>query len=298
MNYTVKLISHGGPVFDSLLIDTLRDENGNILSEQTWPLETIKNGETITITYSINLPTNIKDGIYTNSAQLVGLHGNKSSKEKKPYESVVAEYKLSVGLVPEGQMLNYSNIVPNCEPYLNTYLRQGYDNNSDEVIKLQEFLKKYVSSEVVTTGIFDDKTRIAVENFQQQYKEDILTPWNMTVSSGYVYYTTKKKINEIMCEGEIEFPLTEEQKTEIEHFKLHKDNSNEELLFSAIPDPTQIVNENNENSEDISLELDNNYQTPLLQNALNSNISYVRLSNWIYLFQKTETAFLYRQIDY
>ncbi len=298
INYSVKVTSHGGPVFDALLVDTLKDETGNILSEQTWPLETIKSGETINITYSINLPANIKNGIYTNSAQLVGLHGSKSSKEKKPYESAIAEHKLSVGLATESQMLNYNNTIPTCSPYLTAYLRQGYDNNPSEVIKLQKFLKEHVSSEVLVTGIFDNTTRVAVENFQQQYKEDILTPWNMTISSGYVYYTTKKKINEIMCEGKTNFPLTEEQETEIEYFKLHKNNSPEELLFSAIPnpDPDQIVIEtdNNGNESVTALELDNNYQIPLLSNTLNSDISYVRLSNWLYLFQNPETAFLHR----
>lgn len=294
VNYSIKIINHGGPVYNALLVDALRDEKGNTLNEQTWPLDTIKNGETINITYSINLPSNITNGIYTNSAQLVGLQSNKSLKYGKPYESATAKHQLSIGLAPAGQMLSFTENIPTCSPYLNAYLRQGYDNNADEVRKLQTFLKEHVSTDIVVSGIFDDTTRIAVENFQQQYKEDILTPWNVTESSGYVYYTTKKKINEIMCDNQTKFPLTEEQEAEIEHFKLHKDNSNEDLLFSAVskPNPDQIVLKSTIN-EDVSLELDNNYQIPLPKSLHESDFSYVRLNNWIYLFQKPETAYLY-----
>jgi hypothetical protein len=296
VNYSVKLINRGGPIFDSLLVDTLRDSDGNIISEQTWPLDKIKNGETITITYTINLPSNIKDGIYTNTAQLVGLHGSESKKYQTPYESIIAEHKLAVGNIPQGEVLGASISI--CTPYLTTYPRQYRDNNLEEVIKLQNFLKQYVTKNIEVNGTFDDNTRIAVESFQQQYKDDILSPWNMTKSSGYVYYTTQKKINEIMCGDTTEFPLTLEQENEIQYFKINHDLvETDKLLFSINTtnlNSSDIVN-GTDNSEAV-LSLESEYLPTYLwpNNNLGKNtLSYLRLNNWLYLFRNTQTAYLY-----
>ena len=287
VNYTIKLTNRGGPVFDSLLVDTLRDADGNILSEQEWPLEKIKNDETITITYTINLPKDLKDGIYTNTAQLVGLHGSKNKKYQIPYESAIVHHKLAVGDLPQGEVLGLS--VSTCSPYITTYLRQYGNNDPEEVIKLQNFLKQYVDGNVDVTGIFDTETRLAVESFQQQYASDILAPWNMSTSSGYVYFTTQKKINEIMCGGTIEFPLTSEQEKEINYFQTNKNRMNSnDWLYS--------VNNNEETNNNTNALLPNNYDNlpaflrPGFQ--LNSDISYLRLNNWRYLFRGNGTAFL------
>ncbi|HCC05379.1 TPA: hypothetical protein DEP58_03705 [Patescibacteria group bacterium] len=45
----------------------------------------------------------------------------------------------------------------------------------------------------------------------------------MTTPSGYVYFTTQKKINEIWC-SDLDFSLTDEQKNEIEEFKTRTRN--------------------------------------------------------------------------
>lgn len=298
VNYTIKLVNRGGPIFDSLLVDTLRDSEGNILSEQTWPLDKIKNGETITITYTVNLPIDIKDGIYTNTAQLVGMHGSESKKYRTPYESTMVEHKLTVGNLPEGEVLGAS--ISTCTPYLTTYPRQHKDNNFAEVIKLQNFLKQYVMTDIEVSGTFDDNTRLAVESFQQQYKDDILSPWNMSTGSGYVYYTTQKKINEIMCDEAVEFPLTTEQEKEIEYFKANKNEIDSgDWLFSVNTLDTTSDDIAKEEMEDntLTLEPEKNYEhlpAYLRPNFhLNSDISYLRLNNWRYLFRSSNTALLY-----
>ena len=57
----------------------------------------------------------------------------------------------------------------------------------------------------------------AVRMFQDKYKKDVLDSWNLPSNTGYVYYTTKKKINENYCQRE--FPLTDTQKLEIDLFR-------------------------------------------------------------------------------
>jgi hypothetical protein len=104
-----------------------------------------------------------------------------------------------------------------CE-YLKEYLRLGMNNNPTEVTKLQLFLKNYEGfSNLAVTGFFDITTDQAVRSFQDKYKKDVLDAWNLPGNTGYVYYTTEKKINEIYCQRE--FPLDQNQITEIEAFK-------------------------------------------------------------------------------
>lgn len=98
--------------------------------------------------------------------------------------------------------------------YLREYLRLGYANDPSEVIKLQTFLKDEEGfTELKVTGTFDEDTDRAVRVFQDRYTNDILTPWGLPGNTGYVYYTTQKKINEIHCQRM--FPLTDLQLEEI-----------------------------------------------------------------------------------
>jgi fibro-slime domain-containing protein len=104
-----------------------------------------------------------------------------------------------------------------CE-YLKEYLRIGYNNNSTEVLKLQLFLRNFEGfTNVPTHGFFDLETDRSVRVFQDRYSTDILAPWDLPGNTGYVYYTTKKKINEIYCQRE--FPLNPTQLAEIASFR-------------------------------------------------------------------------------
>ena len=104
-----------------------------------------------------------------------------------------------------------------CE-YLKEYLRIGVQNNPSEVLKLQLFLKNFEGfSTIPTDSFFGIETDKAVRTFQDKYKDDVLTPWNLPGNTGYVYYTTKKKINEIYCQRE--FPLNATQLEEIAAFR-------------------------------------------------------------------------------
>jgi len=99
--------------------------------------------------------------------------------------------------------------------YLLEYLRINQSNNPNEVRKLQAFLKYFEGEDSLeVSGFFGQNTFNAVSRFQLKYAEDVLTPWGLNMSTGYVYITTKKKVNEIYCRRD--FPLTEEQQREIE----------------------------------------------------------------------------------
>ena len=103
---------------------------------------------------------------------------------------------------------------PACTPHLTTYLKMGSNNNVEEVKKLQTFLNTHVSSSLPVTGLFGPMTFEAVKNFQLTYAMEILAPWvpfglaSDKTATGYVYKTTLRMINKIMCAStEIPMPV-------------------------------------------------------------------------------------------
>lgn len=64
-----------GPAYDTDLIDTLKDENGNVIDHGEWYIGVINPGEEIKVTYDIFYSADTTTGTYTNSAQIVGLGG-------------------------------------------------------------------------------------------------------------------------------------------------------------------------------------------------------------------------------
>ena len=68
-------------------------------------------------------------------------------------------------------------------------------------------------------GIYDVATFNAVVALQNKYSGDVLSPWGLQNDTGYVYLTTRKKINEIYCNFQLPFPLTGDQLAEVNQFK-------------------------------------------------------------------------------
>ena len=100
--------------------------------------------------------------------------------------------------------------------YLLEYVKLGADNNPVEVEKVERFLNEFEGENLEVNGIYEQVDFDAVSRFQEKYLGDILSPWSHNASTGYVYITTKKKINEIYCQKE--FPLTLEQEAEVALF--------------------------------------------------------------------------------
>ncbi|MCB9816759.1 hypothetical protein H6786_05175 [Candidatus Nomurabacteria bacterium] len=217
VEYTVSFFNRGGPLFDALLVDTLENEAGEIISQQSWPLGEIKNWETINVSYEMEFDSAMATGTYTNYAQLIGFQGSRRERSQTPYESAVASHELHLGTKPAGEVLGVSTSL--CEPYLTEYLRYGALNDAGQVMKLQQFLNMELDRGLLVSGYFDLATEQAVRDFQIIHRDEVLTPWGLERDSGYVYYTTQKKINDMMCAGMAIFPLAPDQQQEIESFK-------------------------------------------------------------------------------
>lgn len=88
-----------------------------------------------------------------------------------------------------------------CSPYLLKHMKADRQNDPAEVRKLQRFLALYEGfSSLKETGTYMRETLDAVHSFQDKYTSDILGPWQTGTSTGYVYKTTRKKINELYCD--------------------------------------------------------------------------------------------------
>jgi hypothetical protein len=126
--------------------------------------------------------------------------------------------------------------------YVKDYMRKDFNNDPEQVMRLQSFLKVIEGYNYVTVnGVFDTATENAVDAFQMQFKDDILTPWGHTAPTGYVYILTLKKINEIYCLNS--FPLNDAQTKEIASFRaLLEGLRNQGLNVELVPGATTISN--------------------------------------------------------
>lgn len=104
-----------------------------------------------------------------------------------------------------------------CQEYIPSYIKIGEQNDSFEVRKLETFLNAFEGFSLPVDGIYDQRDFDAVVAFQERHVKEILSPWGYTKGTGYVYYTTRKYINEVYCKNV--FPLTAAQLAEIEEFK-------------------------------------------------------------------------------
>lgn len=87
-----------------------------------------------------------------------------------------------------------------CSIFLKKFIKYGQVNDRIEVIKLQVFLRVFEGFDnLKVTGVYDLPTYRAVEIFQKRYGKDVLGPWGINDSTGYVYITTRMAINNIFC---------------------------------------------------------------------------------------------------
>jgi uncharacterized repeat protein (TIGR01451 family) len=106
-----------------------------------------------------------------------------------------------------------------CPMYLTGYIKYGANNDAGEVAKLQAFLNTYEANSLQVTGTYDAATLAAVNAFQRKYASDVLAPWGLTGTTGYVYYTTQKEVNTIYCKFQKDFPLSAGQLEEISYVR-------------------------------------------------------------------------------
>ena len=199
---------------------------------------TVTGTTTVTITWDTNQPSDSRVVYGIDPVQTLGTsttYGYSLTTATVP--ALVTSHSLSISGVPSaiatyyrpvssdgvrtavGIELNRTPVVvAGVCTYLRDYMRLGIPNDPSEVTKLQSFLRNEEGfTDLAITGTFDITTDRAVRVFQDRYKADVLDSWNLPANTGYVYYTTKKKINELHCKSL--FPLTGEQQAEIDAFR-------------------------------------------------------------------------------
>ena len=105
-----------------------------------------------------------------------------------------------------------------CPQLLDTYIQLGADNNPNDVRGLEWALNE-MGYPVVMDNVYGINDFAAVSQLQKDNNIAILSPWFLGGSTGYVYYTTQKFINEWYCNDYVgcprEFLLTPKQQVEI-----------------------------------------------------------------------------------
>lgn len=98
-------------------------------------------------------------------------------------------------------------------PFLRDYQHINMQNDPSEVNKAKAFFNSYLGTSLVLDGIFDQAMFDAVWQFQSMFQIDVLNTWSEEFPgvldnrpTGYLYQTTKWKINSIMCPGYEAFP--------------------------------------------------------------------------------------------
>ena len=86
-----------------------------------------------------------------------------------------------------------------CGIYITKFLRRGYANDKQAVMKLQKFLNDKEGEKLTVDGVYGIETENAVKRFQNKYKDDVLTPWGHKEATGIFYLTSQTKVNNIMC---------------------------------------------------------------------------------------------------
>jgi len=116
----------------------------------------------------------------------------------KELEDRIASLKLTIANL-QAQLAALLGIKTDCSS-INNNLYYGIKNNQ-EVSCLQQFLKKQGSEiypEGLITGNFGNLTYLAVIRFQEKYKNDILLPAGLERGTGFVGFSTRAKINQML----------------------------------------------------------------------------------------------------
>ncbi len=121
-------------------------------------------------------------------------------------------------------------------------MKLGAQNDPSEVRILQQLLNKFVGTNLSITGTFDIATANAVKAFQKAYAADILAPWGVSQPTGFVYLTTRKKLNELNC-GE-KHPLSPKESSIITAYRSHSQSNTTSSGSNAVVGTTH--NSNNE----------------------------------------------------
>jgi len=104
-----------------------------------------------------------------------------------------------------GATIDTESTSTSCNNLFKTFMRKGYKNDKNEVIKLQNFLNTELNLNLPVTGFFGSLTDKAVRGFQLKKANIVLAPWvkaglmKKITSTGYFYRTTQFAANQVLC---------------------------------------------------------------------------------------------------
>jgi hypothetical protein len=126
--------------------------------------------------------------------------GGNKPKNNTPVTPVVPVTPTTPSTNPAPQNSNNFELNPvACEDYIKSYIQLGANNNIEDVKRLETFLNTYEGMKLPVDGVFSKADEDAVKVFQGRHA-DVLSFWNLSKPTGYVYITTQKAINRIYCE--------------------------------------------------------------------------------------------------
>lgn len=163
------------------------------------------------------------------------------------------------------------NFGPQCQLYLTTFIGPNRVNDPEQVRRLQHVLKME-GYDVPEDGVYGQSTYNAVRAFQTKYADEILAPWGLKAPTGFVYLTTRKKINELYCHAVL--PLNEGEQAIINSYRSrHSEGdstggSNNGGAPSTNQPAQRPENSPSENTETVGQSEDTSSQTAAVGNAL------------------------------
>ncbi len=83
--------------------------------------------------------------------------------------------------------------------YLYATIRRHQVNNYKQSLRLEEFINTYLDGNVIVDGYYGDNDKAIIRRFQMEHYDEILAPWGLGHATGFIYETTRNKINEIVC---------------------------------------------------------------------------------------------------
>ncbi|MDO8572932.1 MAG: hypothetical protein Q7S11_04175 [bacterium] len=223
--------------------------------------------QTVSVTWTTNVPANARV-VYGPVAQAIAegaqLHPQYGySSTTAEISSIATEHMVVAGPIMGGMTyfrpvssvgtttaigrevsINPAVLSGSCA-YVTSYLKRGGENNPGEVKNLQAFLRGVEKDATVSVnGVFDDATYEGVKKFQLKYKDDILSAWGVGEPTGYVYITTKRKINEIFCSTKIALTQEEQLIINTPHIDKKIDSTMEIGKGTTITDNGLLATEN------------------------------------------------------
>lgn len=100
VTYEVNIRNEGGEAYYALLLDTIKDQAGNVIYEQYWPLDTVYPNEEIVISYDVFYNSDTPNGMYINHAHIEAM-GRHNSLESPLAVKIETESAVSMIIITE-----------------------------------------------------------------------------------------------------------------------------------------------------------------------------------------------------